>query len=197
MKKMTICCVIAVVLIVVLVILLYVLFHYRIVMNPFGTTYKMIHDHETKAWVEDHLGVIFPDSIDWEHCDHIDYSWDGVFTFCAKFSIPEKDFKTLVPSDIDFEHFQNDRWSLSVGDGRPMKYFKVFEDAKKLNDFEVLRYNENGHTLFFVIDRVTKLPHDRIMVYICSSGYGTRLGKSPRNAFRVNQQENSDAKQDE
>ena len=196
MKKTTIGCVIAVALVIVLVILMVALIHDRNTMEFFTPTYQMIHDPETKARVEDYLGVTFPDSIEWKQCDRIGSSWDGVFTFCARFSIPEKDFETLIPSDIDFEYFINDRWSLSMGDGWPMGGFKVFKDTKQLKDFEVLRYHEKYQTLFFVIDHATKLPHDRIMVYICSSGYGRR-SISTSDASKINQQENSDTRQNE
>ena len=84
---------IAIVLIVVLVIYKgVVLFHDRSVMEFIAPTYQMSHDPETKAEVEDYLGVVFPDSIEWKQC-YIENAWDGVYIFCAKFTIPENDFK--------------------------------------------------------------------------------------------------------
>ena len=92
--------------VVIFLILLCVLFHYRILMIPFGTTYKMIHDPMTKAYVQNYTGVKFPDSVKWEQC-YFDAGWDGYTVFCAKLSISEKDIEALIPSDIDFEYFQD------------------------------------------------------------------------------------------
>jgi len=180
MKKMTIGCVIAIVLIVVLVILLCVLFHYRIVMNPFGTTYKMTHDPKTKAEVEERIGVCFPDSVKWEQC-YTDRDWSAFFLFCAKISISEKDINVMIPSEIDFEYFQFEIDDLPL---MPYSIFSVLYDLKnyihfdieKFNNLEIFYYyndqNKANRYLVFVIDRTNMLSDNRAVAYVYHSGWG-------------------------
>jgi hypothetical protein len=183
MKKKTIGCVIVIVVILAIVLLiLMVLIHDRNAMEFLAPTYQMNHDPKTKAEVQEYIDVVFPDSVKWEKC-YIENAWDGVYTFCARFTIPENDFNEMIPTDIEFEHFQGDLRSM------PLQVFLlsldfesyIHEDIGKLNDLDVFYYcndeNHASHYLVFIIDHSIKRSDGRIVSYIFSQGYGHRLVK--------------------
>ena len=175
MKKIC-CCAIAVFVGMVLLGFLCIVFYDRLFV--LHSTYQMTRDPKTKSEVEERIGVVFPDSVKWEKCYF--FEWNGDFTFNAKLSIPEKDFEELLPSDIDFEHFNDDIHIVNAQ--KPITYFLAKQDMERYlgvkmpNNLEVFYYKNTDLYLFFCIDRTNTLPHDRIFVYVSSEGPGYRLG---------------------